>query len=344
MHSISRVAADMTLVAIAELHDHALATNPLNSASIPTSPEEDLPEVPNGLSSSYNPSSVLAEQPGRSNVPRVASMPDASERGRLRRTLGFNAPADAHSSELYLSLGRRPDTGNSVTTPPEAGSHPASQSSSRASSPDRSGEPSTSSGGRSSRHGFMRPFTVFSKSSTKTPSTPPSSHPNSRPGSSHKNPSAWHRQTFSRTSSGPSAPSSPDHNISPLPSQPTSRSSTSPPRAPSSSALGEYYDAVPEYAFAARGFLGGGITPLSSFRGLPSYDQAQRSRASSPQSSSVGMNSFASTASAASRGSSTSSGSGGSRRRGSRKASMAGDQRPPVPSLPPLPPSPTPSI
>ncbi len=298
-------------------------------------------EVP--ASSSYNPASTLGEQMGRSNVPRVASMPDASERGRMRRSLGFNAPADAHSSELYLSLGRRPDTAN--TTPPDAGSHPASQSSSRASSPERTGEPSTSSGGRS-RHAFMKPFTVFNKSSNKAPSTPSSSRPNSRPGSSHKNPSAWHRQTLSRESSGPSTPSSPDNHLSSLPtSQSASRGSASPTTgATSSSSLGEYYDAVPEYAFAARGFLGGGITPLSSFRGLPSYDQAQRSRASSPQTSSVGMTSVASTASAASQGSSTSSGSGGSRRkggiRGSRRTSMANEQRPP---LPPLPPSPAPS-
>ncbi|KAG8815525.1 hypothetical protein FRC18_001457 [Serendipita sp. 400] len=48
------------------------------------------------------------------------------------------------------------------------------------------------------------------------------------------------------------------------------------------------YDLVPEYAFAAQGFLGGGITPLSSFRGLPSYDQAQRSRAGSPQTTTIG--------------------------------------------------------
>ncbi|KIM30507.1 hypothetical protein M408DRAFT_286725 [Serendipita vermifera MAFF 305830] len=281
----------------------------------------------------------------RSNVPRVASMPNASERGRLRQTLGFNAPADAHSSELYLSLGRRPETGNSaVTTPPDAaGSHPASQSSSRASSLERFGEasPVSSGGGRSSRHGFMRPFTVFSKrDSTKTPSTPASSRPNSRPGSSHKNSSKP-----SRPSSGPSTPSSPDLGISSLPSQTVSRASTSPTRA--SMALGEYYDAVPEYAFAAQGFLGGGITPLSSFRGLPSYDQAQRSRASSMHTNSIGVNSMASTASAGSQGSSTSSGSGGGLRhrrgtRGSRRASMAGGQdAPPVPPLPPLPPSPT---
>ena len=35
---------------------------------------------------------------------------------------------------------------------------------------------------------------------------------------------------------------------------------------------------VPDYDMASRGFLGGGITPLSSLQGLPSYDDAARER------------------------------------------------------------------
>lgn len=265
--------------------------------------------------------------------------------------LGLNGPADVTSSELYLSLGRAPQP---HTTPPgEFGSHPASPSSSRASSPERSCELSTSHslfGTRSSQHHFnIRPFTAFSKHKTLPSSTgagtggTPSSHTNSR-----TRPSA----RLSRSSSGPSTPSSPDsHSPHPLPSAlpPMSRSSTSPARTSASlvtatSALGEYYDAVPEYTFAARGFLGGGITPLSSFRGLPSYDQAQRSRASSPQGD-MQVTSVTSTMSATSAASEGSCTSGGSRRRGSiggsGRASVVGERQ--SPPLHPLPPSPPPS-
>ena len=35
------------------------------------------------------------------------------------------------------------------------------------------------------------------------------------------------------------------------------------------------YTAVPDYAVASRGFLGG-VPPLSSMTGLPSYDEAER--------------------------------------------------------------------
>jgi arrestin-related trafficking adapter 4/5/7 len=225
-----------------------------------------------------------------SSVPRIASMPDASERGRLRGTPDIgNISLGAQSTELYLSLGRRPSTTNSCTNAQlpgiGGGSLPPSQSSSRASSPERMGDTSN----RSSRHNFgIKPFTTVFKSKSKT-STPSSS----RPGSSHrtnnnnnnnKNPSAWpgagsHKFSLSRSSSGPSTPSpepTPQTLSSSIPT-PSTATSTSPP-------LG-YYDAVPEYSFAALGFLGGGITPLSSLRGLPSYDQAERSRHNLPTNS-----------------------------------------------------------
>ena len=37
------------------------------------------------------------------------------------------------------------------------------------------------------------------------------------------------------------------------------------------------FNDVPDYNVASRGFLGGGVTPLSSTRGLPSYEEAERS-------------------------------------------------------------------
>ncbi|KAG8805209.1 hypothetical protein FRC17_005677 [Serendipita sp. 399] len=294
-------------VALVELPEHALAVNPLNAtaASMPTTPEEEgEPLVP--LSSSYGASSTMARPSAHSDVPRVSSMPDASERGRLGRQGASRAPTgtvEPPSSELYLSLGRRPDPPTS-TTSPESGSHPPSQSSSRASSPERSGDHPS---GKSSRHGFsLKPFTMFKSKASSTPSSSnPGSRPGSRPGSSKGRSGSQqrHRSTFSHSSSGLSVPSSPE----PLPPppipipagmpMPRSRNYLSASNSPTSTQTSAvstapsdyyYYDTVPDYAFAAQCFLGGGITPLSSFRGLPSYDQAQRSRAGSPQTTTVG--------------------------------------------------------
>lgn len=292
-------------VAIAGLTEHALATNPLNAMSTPATPEANLVA---SLPSSYGASSNMPAQIASSAVPRVTSLPDASERGRLRGSRAATALPDPHASELYLSLGRRPDTANSQGA--EGGSHPPSQSSSRASSPDRMGDGSGSS--RASRHAFsIRPLTSVFKS--KASSSASSSNPNSRPGSSHKK----HRATFSRSSSGISAPSSPEA-IPPLPlprsrgsNSPTSTQTSAATSATTNSTVEYYYDAVPSYAFAAQGFLGGGITPLTSLRGLPSYNEAQRSRTGSPQTSTVN--------SAASQDSSS---SGGSRRRSGTRSSF----------------------
>lgn len=254
--------------------------------------------MPGLLSSSYGPSSTLNEQFRNSNVPRIASMPDTSDRGRRG---GMYLRSEEQSSELYLSLGRQ----RAAMHPDAPGSQPASQPSSRASSPERME--------RRGPFGGIRPLTsVFkSKGSTPSNSTPPPS------GSGRKR---AHKFSLSRTSSNPSStPSSPDpmqHYPLPLSRSSNSPTSTQMSSLPSSSvqssmtssagtattgpSLADYYDAVPEYAFAAQGFLGGGITPLSALRGLPSYDQAQRSRGVSPVTSGT---------------SGTSSTSGGSRRR-----------------------------
>ncbi|CAG8589438.1 16832_t:CDS:2, partial [Acaulospora colombiana] len=322
------------IFANAELHTHVLATNPLNMAAVAsaaTTPEDELPELLGLTSSSYGPSSTLADQyhGGRSATTRLA---------------------EAESSELFLSLGRVPEAVHSQHQQHQqqvqgqgqgSGSQPPSQSSSRASSPERSE-------GRNSRHTFgIRPFTAFrhrskSKGRTSTTGTPSSSASNSRPGSSHQASSAGHgtsgggarshkghKFSLSRSSSGPSAPPSPEP-VPPLPlpyarssntNSPTSTWTTSNSAATTSS---DYYDTVPDYAFAARGFLGGGITPLSALRGLPSYNEAQRSRASSPLGPTSTVTSY------------NSSNSSGSRRRslimpGRRRSTESGErEREPV--------------
>ncbi|KAI0339921.1 hypothetical protein BDW22DRAFT_1335586 [Trametopsis cervina] len=75
--------------------------------------------------------------------------------------------------------------------------------------------------------------------------------------------------------------------ISRGPSRPPSRNSTPPssglntPAIPRSAtedqiALHRAFLATPDYEIASRGFLGGGIPPLSSYVGLPSYEEASR--------------------------------------------------------------------
>jgi hypothetical protein len=49
----------------------------------------------------------------------------------------------------------------------------------------------------------------------------------------------------------------------------------------SSSLLQRAYSEVPDYGVAARGFIGG-VPPLSSVHGLPSYEEAERTQ-SAPQ-------------------------------------------------------------
>jgi hypothetical protein len=42
-----------------------------------------------------------------------------------------------------------------------------------------------------------------------------------------------------------------------------------------SSIITRAFSLVPDYSIASRGFIGGGVPPLSSMRGLPSYEEAE---------------------------------------------------------------------
>jgi len=42
-----------------------------------------------------------------------------------------------------------------------------------------------------------------------------------------------------------------------------------------SSIISRAFSQVPDYSIASRGFIGGGVPPLSSMRGLPSYEEAE---------------------------------------------------------------------
>lgn len=184
---------------------------------------------------------------------------------------GPSVPLDAVDSELLMSLGGVQASGppSSTNTPPEsrresrAGSRvtsrAGSRANSRASSPERGHH---SHGGidghklagalHSNRSSFfhlpsaMKPFTPFTKTR----------HAFSHHGSHSATPGS---------TSGTHTPASGSGSGSHTPHSPGEGTSTS-----SVSALSR----VPDYSVASRGFLGGGVTPLS--RDLPSYDQAQQ--------------------------------------------------------------------
>lgn len=56
--------------------------------------------------------------------------------------------------------------------------------------------------------------------------------------------------------------------------QNTSQHSPVPSRHVSSSSMSSYFSEVPNYETASRGFVGGGVPPLTSMRGLPTYEEA----------------------------------------------------------------------
>jgi len=254
-------------VANAALHAALLANNPLTTDA--HLPEDDVP-AGNILQPTHGQqNSTLSATNSQLSIPRAASLPDASERGRLE---------ESYSSELVHSLGRDVCGSSSVSagpTPPDSqdasrqGSRNSSRNSSRAPSPEPGmpGEPpgphfrsAQSHRPRLRRKFSLKPFAPFSKQSKST-TTIDSSQPSTS------------SMTFSPTPSCSNAANSgPLHD--------PSRSSA----VPSTVSLSplNVYDTVPDYAVAASGFLGGGITPLSGLRGLPSYDEAERVQGTMP--------------------------------------------------------------
>lgn len=252
-------------VADAALNAALLANNPLTTDAY--LPEGDVP-AENVLSSSYRPTSTFSPTHSRLSIPRAASLPDASQRGHLE---------GSYSSELYHSLGRDPFNLTPISTgptPPDSqnasrqGSINSSRNSSRAPSPDLPGEslelhsrPGTPH--RSRAHGkfSLKPFTPCSKRRKFTSSIdsfqPSASSVPFSPAPSCSTPNSEHSDPFDPGRSG-TVPST--INIAPI----------------------NVYDTVPDYAVAASGFLGGGITPLSGLRGLPSYDEAERVQETAP--------------------------------------------------------------
>lgn len=71
-----------------------------------------------------------------------------------------------------------------------------------------------------------------------------------------------------------SASTSPSTSASPLPHTIAEPDSQEDPN----SKIFRAFNLVPDYSIASRGFIGGGVPPLSSMRGLPSYEEAEAQR------------------------------------------------------------------
>ncbi len=235
---------------------------------------------------------------------------EADHDGRLSSpTSGTHTPLEAYyvssslssgdpeleyvNSELLLSLSQNapPPVVESPSSRP--GSSRASRAPSRAHSPSPDREPRSrrSSGGNgvdlgastfvhesnsASRnlhgvfHATMKPLTSLSSSFAIPTRNHPHAHPHPHPHHPHHHPHTH--------------PQSPQHQ--PLQHQPSRQHLSSLPRAvpvTSHSLLHRAFTEVPDYGISSRGFLGGGVTPLETLQGLPSYEEAemQRSRSES---------------------------------------------------------------
>jgi len=110
-------------------------------------------------------------------------------------------------------------------------------------------------------HTTMKPLTSLTSSFALL--RHPHSHPHSHPRQAHGNGNG-HAGTATAATSGPSASGS------------TTAATAAPPRTvpvTSHSLLHRAFTEVPDYGIASRGFLGG-VTPLETMQGLPSYEEA----------------------------------------------------------------------
>ncbi|KAG7098441.1 hypothetical protein E1B28_000392 [Marasmius oreades] len=243
----------------------------------------------------------------------VSSLPSSPRSEGLSPGLGGTQALEWVNSELLLSLTDSPPDMNmtprippspappSFTHPPTPGSgsnsepdsYPSSRyhsrPGSRSSSPERSSPTHSASSSETYIHSHcnasrnvhgvfknaMKPFTSMNPASGWLHSSRSGSHGNLASMVSHS-----HGHGHGSTSHSPHLPSShltPD-NTSPPSSRPTS--SHEPPGAlnytTGTALLHRAFTEVPEYNVANRGFLGG-VPPLSSLRGLPSYEEASGS-------------------------------------------------------------------
>ena len=168
-----------------------------------------------------------------------------------------DAPLDWITSELsrhQLSNSNRVSRGEDWSA---SSSRFPSRLPSRASSPERgsrSDGQSSPSHPHESRGIFRKPFSAIASSFSHSSRNP--SHQPITPLSQPHTPDITEAPRRGR--SGPNTTQN-----SPVSSPPTS-----------SSSMPSYFNEVPDYETASRGFAGGGVPPLTSMRGLPTYEEA----------------------------------------------------------------------
>lgn len=191
---------------------------------------------------------------------------------------GDSTPLDWVNSELLLSVGQsaHSEDSNSDSTPAsrvesQLSSSRPSRLTSRAPSPERLSEPGTSSPSFS----VSGPNESYVHSGNASRNLPSVFNASMKPFTSLSHPT-W---LPSRTNLS---------SLAPLPSSSESSASRQPIRSrtltldrnATSATMQRAYNEVPDYGAAARGFIGG-IPPLTSMRGLPSYEEAARSQSES---------------------------------------------------------------
>ncbi|EJU04157.1 hypothetical protein DACRYDRAFT_20783 [Dacryopinax primogenitus] len=246
---IANAALESTIVAPISASAY---TSPATSPRLGPMPLPDVGHEPGvRFTESHTPSrSSIAEE---SYFPTGTSFADSELLSSLGTAFSGSSASSSH-------------TGSHVHTPVDSrnssrpNSRPSSRVGSRASSPephDRGPGPSDSTttlGSDSTTRGggglfhlpiSIKPLTSFNPKGKSRATTPPDG---SAPGPS---PTTTRRRNAGRasTSRAPSPP--PHHHLDPL-------------------------SQVPHYDIASRGFLGGGIVPLTAQIGLPSYDEAER--------------------------------------------------------------------
>ena len=220
---------------------------------------------------------------------------DADHDGRLSSpTSGTHTPLEAYyvpsslgsgsgdpeleyvNSELLLSLSQNaPPPVVDSSSSNRGGSSRGSRAPSRVPSPDRESHSRRSSGGSGQDLGAS---TFVHESNSASRNLHGVFHATMKPltslSSSFAIPTRYHPHAH---------PHSPQHQQHQPPHQhPSSQMSRTVP-VTSHSLLHRAFTEVPDYGISSRGFLGGGVTPLETLQGLPSYEEAemQRSRSES---------------------------------------------------------------
>ncbi|CAA7260641.1 unnamed protein product [Cyclocybe aegerita] len=125
----------------------------------------------------------------------------------------------------------------------------------------------------------MKPFTTLAAHGNASSSTSPEHSRSTTPPPMPHSHSAPVVPTLHHTNSRPTATSS----ACPLTTPSTSDQSPHPSELSGPALLHRALTEVPDYSIASRGFIGG-VPPLTSMRGLPSYEEAARSRTSTDDS------------------------------------------------------------